>query len=211
MATVITNAGGRCKILIDNNDTALYPSAGSVTMNYSQAANTVFLFFKTDIGSYSYNNIPIANLSILGVTITSIAVFDAQIAALFYTSNVIGNSDSTISSLVAASTNGNSADIINYSGRGVQLVIDITAITGTTPVLIATVQGKDIASGKYYTLLTSAALSTVSTNLLTVYPGAPTTANVSVPQVLPRTFRVLYTITGTAPAVTATIGASVII
>lgn len=113
--------------------------------------------------------------------------------------------------LATSAVSGNSADQINYNGRGLQLVVDITAITGTTPVFTVTVQGKDVASGKYYNLLTSAAFSTVSTNLLTVYPGALSTANVSVPQVLPRTFRILYTISGTTPAVTATIGCSVIV
>jgi len=121
------------------------------------------------------------------------------------------NNDLSLVTLAASAVGGNSADQINYNGRGLQLVIDVTAISGTTPVFTVTVQGKDVASGKYYTLLVSAALSTVSTNLLTVYPGAASTANVSTPQVLPRTFRILYTVSGTTPAVTATIGASVIV
>lgn len=116
-----------------------------------------------------------------------------------------------LTTLSAASVGGNSTDQINYNGRGLQLVIDITAISGTTPVLTVTVQGKDIASGKYYNLLVSSPLSTVSTILLSIYPGVSAAANISISQALPRTFRILYTITGTTPAVTATIGASVII
>lgn len=122
-----------------------------------------------------------------------------------------GNSDATLATLAAASAGASIADQLNGNGRGVQIGINITAITGTTPSLTVTVQGKDVASGVYYTLLASAALTATGFTLLTVYPAAPTTANVSSPQVLPRTWRVTYAIAGTIPAVTATIGASVIV
>jgi hypothetical protein len=125
---------------------------------------------------------------------------------------VSGNLDTgALVTLAAASTGGNSPDQANYNGRGLQLGINVTAITGTSPTLTVTVQGKDSASGTYYTILASTAINATGFTLLTVYPGAPTTANVSSPQVLPRTWRVLYAIGGTTPAVTATIGASVIV
>ena len=38
-------------------------------------------------------------------------------------------------------------------------------------ILQAAIQGKDAASGKYYTLLVGAAVTTISTNVYTVYPG----------------------------------------
>jgi hypothetical protein len=113
--------------------------------------------------------------------------------------------------LSAASAGVNSADQANINGRGIQLGINITAITGTSPTLTVTIQGKDGASGQYYTLLASAALNATGFTLLTVYPGAPTTANVSASQVLPRTWRVITAIGGTGPSVTATVGASVIV
>jgi len=110
----------------------------------------------------------------------------------------------------AASTGVNSADQANYVSRGLKLVIDITAITGSTPTLTVTIQGKDTASGKYYTILASAALSAVATTVLTVYPGLTAAANVTANDVLPKTFRVITAIGGGTPAVTATIGASLI-
>ena len=61
----------------------------------------------------------------------------------------------------AAGTNG--ADQTNHNGRGVKLVIDITAITGVGATLTVTVQGKDAASGKYYTILASTALAAAAT------------------------------------------------
>ena len=109
----------------------------------------------------------------------------------------------------AAGTNG--TDQTNFNGRGVKLVIDITALTGVSPTLTVTVQGKDAASGKYYTILASAALAAVATTTLEIYPGIATAANATQGVTLPRVWRVITTITGTTPAVTATVGASVIV
>lgn len=112
--------------------------------------------------------------------------------------------------LQAASASGNSADQNNVSARGIKLVIDITAISGTTPTLTVTLQGKDKASGKYYTLLASAALNAVGTTVLEVFPGATAVANLAANSQLPKTWRVSYAIGGTTPSVTATVGASLI-
>jgi hypothetical protein len=124
----------------------------------------------------------------------------------------VGNIDTAaLVTLSAASAGGNSTDQTNKNGRGLQVGINITAITGTAPTLTVTVQGKDAASGVYYTLLASTALNATGFTLLTVYPASPATANVSVPAPLPRTWRILYAIGGTGPAVTATVGASVVV
>lgn len=109
--------------------------------------------------------------------------------------------------LAAASASVNSNDQTNLNGRGIKVVVDITAISGTTPTLTITIKGKDPTSGKYFILLASAALSTVATTVLTVYPGLTASANVVASDVLPKTWRVEAVITGTTPAVTATIAA----
>jgi hypothetical protein len=96
-----------------------------------------------------------------------------------------------------------SADQLNDVRRGIKVVVDAPAGTGTIQV---TIQGKDVVSGKYYTILQSAALAVGTTTVLTVYPGAPATANVSVNDLLPRTWRISAVIA--ANPVTATIGAS---
>lgn len=113
--------------------------------------------------------------------------------------------------LAAQTTSVNGADQTNINGRGVQVGVNITALTGTAPTLTITIQGKDAASGVYYNLLQSAAITATGFTLLTLYPGAAATANVSAPQVLPATWRVIAAIAGTTPAVTATVGASQII
>ena len=109
----------------------------------------------------------------------------------------------------AAGTNG--ADQTNYNARGVKLVVDITAISGAGATLTVTVQGRDAASGKYYTILASAALAAVATTTLEIYPSIIAAANVTAGVTLPRVWRVIATIAGTTPAVTATVGASVIV
>jgi hypothetical protein len=115
-----------------------------------------------------------------------------------------------IVALSAASASGNSPDLSNRFGSGVQITVDITALTGTTPTLTVNIQTKDPISGKYVTLLSSAALSATGTTLLTIYPGLTNAANTVASQVLPRDWRVSYTIAGTTPAVTATIAASIL-
>lgn len=114
----------------------------------------------------------------------------------------------SVQTLTAASVSVNSADQANNYYRCVHVVVDITVITGTGPTLTVTIQGKDAVSGKYYPILASAALSTVSTTVLKVCPGITATANVSVSDLLPRDWRISSTIAGTTPAVTATIAVS---
>jgi hypothetical protein len=112
----------------------------------------------------------------------------------------------------AASTGVNGADMVNEFGRGLHVVVDITAGTGTTPTLTVTVEGKDPASGKYYTLLASSAIAagTPGTTVLKVYPGLTAAANAAANDILPRNWRVKTAIAGTTPAVTATVSAHVI-
>ncbi|MHB1310545.1 MAG: hypothetical protein ACYC3L_00915 [Gemmatimonadaceae bacterium] len=121
---------------------------------------------------------------------------------------VPGNSSlGALVTLTAAATGGNSTDQVNTTWRGLTVGINVSAITGTSPTLVVTIQGKDPASGTYYTLLASASITAAGYTTLTVYPGLPATANVSANALLPQNWRVLYAITGTTPAVTATVSA----
>jgi hypothetical protein len=99
-----------------------------------------------------------------------------------------------------------SEDMRNDFRRGLKLIVDAPAGTGTITV---TIQGKDPLSGKYYTILASAALAVGSTTVLLIYPGATAAANLIANDVLPSTWRVSVVI-ATNP-VTATIGASIIV
>lgn len=121
-------------------------------------------------------------------------------------SNMDANSSLTVLSAQGTGT-VTSADQLNVNGRGLKVFINITAITAGS--LTVTIQGKDVISGTYYTILASAALAATGFTVLTVYPGATTTANVSIPDNLPRTWRI-SSVVATGP-VTATVGASVLL
>jgi len=102
-----------------------------------------------------------------------------------------------------------SRDVTNTGARGLHLIIDVTAVTDT-PTITVTLQGKDEVSGKYYTLLTSAGISTVSTTVLRLYPGLTASANVIANDVLPPVFRLSVAHSDT-DAITYSIGANLVI
>src|SRR5262245_55037072 len=89
-------------------------------------------------------------------------------------------------------------DINSPAARGVRVVLVSSAI-GTGSVTLA-VQGKDKASGTYYTLLTGIAITTNSVNVYTLFPGAAVTANQSANDCLPATWRVVVTANNANPA-----------
>ena len=99
------------------------------------------------------------------------------------------NHEATVLASAARTTATNSSDLTNYNAAGANVCIDVTAITDT-PSLTVTIKGKCTLSGKYYTILTSAAIASVSTTVLTVYPGAAVAANLSASAPLPRVWRV---------------------
>lgn len=122
------------------------------------------------------------------------------------------NSSATITlAVLAAAAAGTivSDDQVNETGRGVQVVLDTTTATTTSAVL--KIQGKDLVSGKYYDLLTGAAVTTATTNVYTLYPGVTVASNVAVSAPLPRVWRVSITITGGSSALTGTVGANVVV
>ena len=119
------------------------------------------------------------------------------------------NINATILASAARTGTTASADQTNYNGRGLHLVIDVTSITDT-PSITVTIQGKDALSGQYYTILASAAISTVSSTVLRVYPALTAAANATANDILPRTWRV-NVVHGDADSITYSIGASIIL
>lgn len=102
----------------------------------------------------------------------------------------------------------NSIDFTNNFAKGGHFVIDVTAATDT-PSIVATIQGKDYYSGKYYTILASAAITATGTTVLKVFPGATAAANAAVNDVLPVTYRVSVA-AADADSITYSIGASLV-
>ena len=104
----------------------------------------------------------------------------------------------------------NSADLTNNAYHYASFLVNLTAVSGTLPTFIFKIQGKDVASGVYYTLLSSAALAATGATFLQVGPSLQTLANLAANVVLPRTWRIQYTTGGSAPSFTGTIGVSLI-
>jgi len=122
------------------------------------------------------------------------------------TSDDAGNLSGTALASAARTASSNSGDIINYNGRSIHVVLDMTVV-GTGSVTL-TIEGKDPLSGKYYTLLAGAAVVTNVTNVYKVGPGLPATANVSANDILPRTFRISVT-ANNANSATYSVGYSI--
>lgn len=84
---VITSQGGKAKIVINLDDDALYPQKNAVDMSYNTTDVSVSISFSYAGGRYSYPSVPIANVTIGGVVITSQAVFDTQVTTVFPNTN----------------------------------------------------------------------------------------------------------------------------
>lgn len=120
-----------------------------------------------------------------------------------------GNLDNiVVLSSGARTTTQTQADQTNYNHRGIIAVLDMTVV-GTGSVTLE-IDGKDPVSGKYYTLLTGAAVTTNSTNIYRVYPGLTAAANATANDVLPRTWRLKLTANNSNSA-TYSVGAMLIV
>lgn len=88
---------------------------------------------------------------------------------------------------------------------GLIVVVDVTAIV-TAPSITVKIDGVDRASGKLFNLLTSAAITTVSTVVLRVHPQLTAAANLIAKDQLPPVWRITST-HGNANSITYSVGA----
>lgn len=102
------------------------------------------------------------------------------------------------------------ADQSGYNVSAVTCVFAQSTFTGS-PSTTFKIQNKDVASGLYYDLVTSSAItSSTAANFLAAGKDTSTTANVSIGYPIARYWRVSATVGGSStPTVTATIGCSV--
>lgn len=115
------------------------------------------------------------------------------------------NTSVVISPSAAHTESFNSAVQTNYDHRGVAIIINVTAVTGTeTPTMVAKLQVRDELSLNFIDIpgAVTASITATGQTLLTIYPGLTASANSKVDYPLPRTYRVVYTITGTTPSFT---------
>lgn len=106
----------------------------------------------------------------------------------------------------ARTTSGNSDDFTELSEIGSIFYLNITAASGTTPTLDLRLQAR-IAAGVYIDVPGASFSQKTTTGLdsLAIHPALTPVANRAVSQVLPTTYRWVWTIAGTTPSFTFTI------
>lgn len=115
--------------------------------------------------------------------------------------------EGTIFPSAVRTTTQTSDDIVAYAGVGVVVNLDVTNVN--TSSLVLKIQRKDPASGKYIDVLTSAAVTSISTNTYKVYPGLTAATNLTVNDVITGIFRVVVT-HGNANNTTYSVGYSIV-
>lgn len=113
--------------------------------------------------------------------------------------------DLTLIASAAFTTTQTTADLANFAGSGIRVVLDVT-VAGTGSVTLE-IDAKDVASGKYVALLTGVAVTTISTNVYVIHPALTAATNAIAKDVLPHTWRVRVT-ANNANSVTYSVGAS---
>jgi len=115
------------------------------------------------------------------------------------------NTQFTVWESAARTATITSEDFFNPGADGIIVTIDCTAIAAT-PSVVFTINGKDPASGKYYMILTSAAIVGTGTTVLRIYPGLTAVGNQTATDVLPRDFQIKAT-HGDTDSITYSVGA----
>lgn len=101
-------------------------------------------------------------------------------------------------------TTQTSADLVNAGGSdALHVILDVT-VPGTGSVTLS-INGKDPASGKYYALLTGAAVTTTTTNVYRVGLGITVAANSAANDMVPQTMQIVVTANNANP-VTYSVG-----
>lgn len=175
-------------ISLDAGDTS---SAGFVSVtNRVFGCVRTYTWFRVRMTSYSIGAasgvLQLYRAGLPGLQLQTIYM-RAQFGALLLNQD---GSDVLTAGVVTA--NGNSGDYSNNSARGVKIYVNPGSFGAGASGIIVTLQGRDLSSGSYYNILSSAALTASTFQVLTVYPGVAVTANVSASDVLPHTWRVTW-------------------
>jgi len=113
----------------------------------------------------------------------------------------------------AKTATGNGATLTNVGNKGVQVVVNLGTVSGTTPTCVFKLQGSADGGTTWYDIPGAVTASLTATGVygITVYPGIAVTAGTTTTgstatanMPLPRTWRVVWTIGGTTPSFTIT-------
>lgn len=116
------------------------------------------------------------------------------------------NYNTTTGDTGAKTATFNGATQTNYNARGATVVINMGTVSGTSPTLVAKLQGSADGGTTWYDIpgAVTPTISASGLTVLTIYPGAVAVANSVINALLPRTWRLVYTIGGTSPSFTIT-------
>jgi hypothetical protein len=117
--------------------------------------------------------------------------------------NMATNTSFNVLNVVGATVTQTTQDYKNEYGLGGEVFLNVTSI-GTGNITLK-VQGKDLTSGVYYDVLVGAAVAGNGMVRYQIFPGATVTANSSVNDVFPLTWRVVVTANNANP-VTYSVG-----
>lgn len=112
-----------------------------------------------------------------------------------------------------ANVTANGASVTTFLSpreRGMHLIINISSLNAGTPQITVTIKGVDPLSGKTYTILASAALASVATTILKVYPALTAASNTVANDILPANWQINVSHNDTQP-ITYSIGAQLVI
>jgi len=113
----------------------------------------------------------------------------------------------------AKTATGNGATQTNVGNKGVQIVLNMGAVTGTTPTFVLKVQSSVDGGTNWVDVPGAVTASITATGIygILIYPGIAITAGVATTgttatanMAMPRTWRVVWTIGGTTPSFTIT-------
>lgn len=113
----------------------------------------------------------------------------------------------------AKTATGNGATQTNIGNKGAQILVNMGTVSGTTPTCVLKVQGSVDGGTTWYDIPGATTASLVATGVwgITVYPGIAITAGTTTTGtttgasgVLPRSWRMVWTIGGTTPSFTIT-------
>lgn len=133
---------------------------------------------------------------------------DSQITSTNNISTLLTNVEGTALTSSARTTTLSSSDLTNTHGKGIHIILDITDLANT-PSITLKIEGKDTLSGKYYTILESASITTVSVNIFKVHPNLTATTNLIANDIIPKTFRITMT-HGNTDSITYSVGYSLV-
>lgn len=116
-----------------------------------------------------------------------------------------GNFVTTADASAARTATVAGSTVTNHNARGAVITLNVTAVSGTTPTLVAKLQYSPDGGTTWIDYTEKPVTATISATgkyTLTVYPGAVEVANSAVSLPIPRTVRLYYTIGGTTPSFT---------